>query len=453
MRVTPITFLLLLVACNSSTTVTRTARFATQPPDKVDILFVVDNTASSVVREPLAPLLSLLVGSALPVSYHVGVITSDNGANGLENPQCQPGSDQFGGGRLQARGEAANATCLAPLGANYLEIDRRTDTTNLPDGQTVETTLGCMLDVGALGCGFEQPLETSYRALTDTTISENTGFLRDDALLAILYVMDEDDCSAPPTSDVYDPEPSTPPPDGLGLLNSYRCAKWAIVCRDPVTGQTSLMPYAAVTGLEDCRPASQVQGNRLHNVDRYIDLFTRPKSEGGLKRDPDDVMLFAIAGDPPATLSTRLVSQPQAAIVLEPACQSADDPQVFADPAVRLTTVVRAAKSHAVHSICQTDYAPIFQALTNQLATRTEAVRCLPYAVDNLKKCEASESSCIIGKLVRSLAACDAIATNRPCWRLGTDARCDRVEGDPTLIIERDDPPAPDTDYVLRCVD
>lgn len=477
MRPPPIAFvLLLLAACNSSTTVTRTARFPTQPPDKVDLLFVVDNFAARPMQEALgraAPLLTqALASSPLHVSYHLGVITSDNGANSFSDSlkQCQPGSDEHGGGRLQAKGEVAPSTCLPPVGANYLEIDRSANTTNAPEGQSLETTFGCMLDVGDIGCGFQQPLETSFLALTDTTIAENVGFLRDEALLVVLYLMDEDDCSAPPTSDVYDRQPSTPPPEGLGLLNSYRCNKWGVVCFDPATGETDLMPYGAATGLAECRPASAVQGNRLHDVNRYIDLFTKPKSEGGLKAYPDDVIVAAILGDPPETLSTRLGNPQQqgpdgnglacdpplgqsCAVLVDHACVNPVDKRFFASPAVRLAAVVRATSNHAVHSICETDDAPVMTDLVARIATRTEGVRCLPYAVDNLKKCEATEASRATGKTVRALAACDAAATNRPCWRLGTDARCDRVDGDPTLIVERDDQPAPDTEYVLRCVD
>ncbi|MDD5308575.1 MAG: hypothetical protein PHU25_14735 [Deltaproteobacteria bacterium] len=48
----------------------------------------------------------------------------------------------------------------------------------------------CLASVGAQGCGIEQPLIAAVRAL-----DRQPGFLRSDALLAIIIISDEDDCS------------------------------------------------------------------------------------------------------------------------------------------------------------------------------------------------------------------------------------------------------------------
>ena len=61
----------------------------------------------------------------------------------------------------------------------------------------------------ATGCGYEQPLEAALKALwpaTDTSVEflygeghgagTNAGFLRDDSLLIVVVITDEDDCSA-----------------------------------------------------------------------------------------------------------------------------------------------------------------------------------------------------------------------------------------------------------------
>ena len=85
-------------------------------------------------------------------------------------------------------------------------------------------------------------LESVYRALHDPVPVENTGFLRDDALLVIFFVTDEDDCSAPPDSDLFDPSP-----DGLakyGVLHSFRCTQWDITCTDPPT----ILPSTTAVG-------------------------------------------------------------------------------------------------------------------------------------------------------------------------------------------------------------
>lgn len=461
----------LAVACGGANdaTITTTTRFATTPRDQVDILFVLDNSPGTRAQvlalvEPLTTILHAIEASgATPVSYHFGVITTDNGANGFVDSlkQCQPGGDAFGGGRLQAKGEAAQATCAVPTGGKrFVELDQRNGTNNLPAGQDLATTLACMSDVGSVGCGFEQPLETTYRALTDATITENADFLRSDALLAVVYVTDEDDCSAPPTSDVFDALPSTPPPAGLGLLNSYRCVKFGVVCTDPLTGVAALAPYDAAMGLTNCRPATQAEGGRLYDIDRYTTLFTKPTAEGGLKDNPNDVMVFAILGAPNPTTdvirgnpsSQGPDGQPTpctgelgstCAISVAHSCISPTDSRFLADPAFRLNAVVTAAPNHRIHSMCDSDYQPLVSAMRGAIDAKTTGVNCLPFSLVDAGDCSVALASATIRQ-------CDATATNKPCWRTGTDERCNPAAANATLVVERTDA-APAGDYTLTC--
>src|SRR5439155_6267293 len=143
-----------------------------------------------------------------PASYHFGVVTSDLGAGMAVNGGCMVGGL---GGRLQALGRAHGANCEAPTGGlNFLVYDQITQTDNLPVGVPMADELSCMGEVGSAGCGYEHVLESVYRALHDCetdatcTIPENLGFLRRDALLVVIFVTDEDDCSAPPDTDLFD---------------------------------------------------------------------------------------------------------------------------------------------------------------------------------------------------------------------------------------------------------
>src|SRR5262249_25630381 len=147
------------------------------------------------------------------------------GDNG--NAGCPTGNGDDG--KLIAKGAAAPAGCLPPVGHPYIELNQKDGTNNLPSGQTLEDTFSCMASVGDGGCGFEQQLESVHRALERSTVAAdvNAGFLRDDALLAVVWVTDEDDCSAPPTSDVYSSLPSSA---GLGALTSFRCVRWGYLC-------------------------------------------------------------------------------------------------------------------------------------------------------------------------------------------------------------------------------
>src|SRR3954454_20575991 len=127
----------------------------------VDLLFVVDNSPSMTPKQTeLKTRFSSLIaqleqfGPAYAGHYHIGVITTDLGAGSftLSNGQCHPGGDR---GLLQALGKAANQDCRGPIGVPYIELDLATGIDNLPLGQNLATTFGCMASVGDQGCGFE----------------------------------------------------------------------------------------------------------------------------------------------------------------------------------------------------------------------------------------------------------------------------------------------------------
>ena len=60
----------------------------------------------------------------------------------------------------------------------------------------VDGTFSCVAKVGDDGPGIEMPLLAAEMAFSDAVASgANTGFLRDDALLALVILTDEDDCS------------------------------------------------------------------------------------------------------------------------------------------------------------------------------------------------------------------------------------------------------------------
>ena len=64
----------------------------------------------------------------------------------------------------------------------------------------------CLATVGTSGCGFEHQLASAAVSLgfRGTTPAANVGFLRPDAFLAIAFITNEDDCSAPPDTPIFD---------------------------------------------------------------------------------------------------------------------------------------------------------------------------------------------------------------------------------------------------------
>ncbi len=161
--------------------------------DKMDILFVIDNSGSmQQEQDNLAANFPLFVSvldgftnaDGQPIDYHVGVTTTGVSKDyeidtGLpwNIPESQDGED----GHLQT-----GSGCAMPRG--WLE---RGD-------QDVGGKFSCIASVGTGGPSDEMPLEGARLALTERMAdSSNAGFLRSDALLALVILTDEEDCSRP----------------------------------------------------------------------------------------------------------------------------------------------------------------------------------------------------------------------------------------------------------------
>ncbi|MCX4240818.1 vWA domain-containing protein [Paraliomyxa miuraensis] len=183
----------------------------------VDILFVVDNSGSmgeeqGMLSNGVATLVNVLDAITPPIDYRVAVTTTDNG-----NPWCQgtgpeagkfvatsclsrPTSFVFNGAMtIDAFDEACGNICTIPdlgLTEPWIDVQRSTGTTNVP-GDAVLEAMQCMLPQGIDGCGFEQPLESMWKAIrrTETNGESEYGFHRPGALLAVVLVTDEADCS------------------------------------------------------------------------------------------------------------------------------------------------------------------------------------------------------------------------------------------------------------------
>lgn len=109
----------------------------------------------------------------------------------------------------------------------------------------VATTFSCLAEVGTGGSGVEMPLYMTELALTERVADgSNVGFLREDALLAVVILTDEDDCSRPEdrielsldvsggatgAADTCDPTATLPVDRFLGALDAAKGdrGRWA----------------------------------------------------------------------------------------------------------------------------------------------------------------------------------------------------------------------------------
>ena len=91
----------------------------------------------------------------------------------------------------------------------------------------------CIAAIGETGCGFEHQFASILRALGAdgrAAPSENQGFLRPDAYLAIIMITNEDDCSATPGVPLFDTGSNTNIASQLGPPANFRCNEFGHIC-------------------------------------------------------------------------------------------------------------------------------------------------------------------------------------------------------------------------------
>jgi hypothetical protein len=162
--------------------------------DKVDFLYVVDNSATMVDKqENLARSFlgfSRIVSTTLGTNdHHVMVIDTDSNNVGdtLNGYDANGGGDacvgELGAGR-RFGGEGED--CQVEGGLHYL----------LDDQEDLAGTFACLARVGIYGNVEELAMDAMLRA-TGATVDDidgcNDGFLRDDAVLVITLITDEED--------------------------------------------------------------------------------------------------------------------------------------------------------------------------------------------------------------------------------------------------------------------
>jgi len=150
--------------------------FAQETAGSVDVLLVVDNSCSmQPYQQKLGDnfndfLTYLQVGQ---VDYNIGVVTTT-----VDPPVAGPGCTQAVVDAIPAGGHLVGGTII------------RDDTAN------AESAFKDLVAVGTCGSGYEMGLESAYLALTPPLSSDTSiHFLRDSAMLSLIFVSDEQDSS------------------------------------------------------------------------------------------------------------------------------------------------------------------------------------------------------------------------------------------------------------------
>jgi hypothetical protein len=392
-------------------------QFQKQPNRQIDILFVIDDSPSSgPLQNKLAASIPKFVDvlqqlpGGLP-DVHVAFISSDLGAGqNLDLPNCQVGGDH-GAFQLNVNGP----TCAtASLNAGQTFISNVGGQANYT-GQ-LSDMISCMLPVGVSGCPFTHPLASMLRALGADGApapTQNNDFLRDDAYLYVIFLANEDDCSAPPNSTLFDAS-SQLVSDPLGPRTTFRCTEFGLLCggKPPPRGSAADLTGTCVSA----------EDGRLLRVADAVNALKLTKT------DPSHVLVDVIAG-PPAPFQIELgppaLTDSSQWPYVAPSCTQPDGTKGL--PSVRFNAFAQAFAGNGVFNTdCADSFDPQMTIAANQVTTLF-SYPCLPNSFDASRCTVVGRSTDASGKTVDTpLAQCKQPAGTPSCWNVepGTAATC-----------------------------
>jgi len=433
---------------------------------QIDLLFMIDDsssmeTAQANLKANMGNFMDVL--KALPgglPDLHIAVVTSDMGAGDGSSIQGCSVSGDGGVFRYQASGGCTSVGFTDPNATFLVDSGGQNPTTNFGT-QDITTVFECITTVGATGCGFEHQLASVARALgadgQGGPPPQNAGFLRQDAYLGIVLVTNEDDCSGPPGSALFDPT-SSQLASMYGPTENFQCNEWGHKCLVPS------MP-AGLANVGMVVPPTRYDPNTPPNVATDAVTYTAPMAATSncqsfedspvlspvgkngfadgikaLKGDPaNQILVAALTGLNEGPDSNGYVVHWQTAPtpdtgpwpVIKHACGSdaMGSPTGFADPAVRIEQFVGEFGANGlVDNFCQANYGNSLATIATKLSqligpkciTGTIATKPNMPGVPDCTVTElAPNPNDVLHPIPTVIPMCDAGHTNAPCWTIG----------------------------------
>ena len=409
---------------------------------KVDILFVIDNSGSmgeeqAALAENFGVLVEQLEQLEVDADYRIGITTTesanahcvlgDGEIGALALRSCRSHLEDFVFNGVDRSDEACLQSCpesladLAPQPSALQEggplaprpwLERNRGGTNVPEGVSTAQALACWGPQGIAGCSYESPLEAMLETFDRSSVDTDpaSGFLRDDALLQVVIITDEADCSATlDGEDAFDPEGSKAlwPDPGAQQASSAVCWNAGVACQSQPDGRIHCEP--AEIDLQG--QATDPEGAVLHPLSRYIERLQQldARKREVLQTDDQQVLLSVIAGVPVGWGGEPIDYQPGADpnflanFGVGAGCSSDKGEAV---PPVRLLAVAESFADEPgsnVFSICDGDYRPALEAIADRLIEQLSRPTCIDAGeVGDDLVIDGRPSHCVIQRTVGS---------------------------------------------------
>lgn len=417
--------------------------FEVNPVRDIDILFAIDNSPSMAEEQdsltknfPTMMKELQAIPGGLP-NVHIAVVSSDMGAGplvpGLSANCARPGGDR---GLFLPK-----PNCGLDASSRWL-VSRNAGTMNNFTGD-ISMVFSCLALIGTNGCGYEHQLQAARVALSDFN-PENKGFLRPDAYLALIFLTDEDDCSAPPDTMLFAEQRD-------GQAASLRCATEGHVCGG-MHPPGNMMFQAP---LSSCKAADD---GKLYKIQEFVDYFRSLK-----KRPESQILVASVHGWPNnETGAQYLVGKGSTAADAQWDYMAACDVpmQGKATPAIRMKAFADSFGANgSSYNLCTGDLRGPMQQIGKKLAVLLGTTCVSAPIVD--KDGDASngvQADCQViderpmgsGYQQAPLPAC-AGGGQPPCWKLEADPTCS-ASGFKMITDRGGEMPPPGTRQSIRCL-
>jgi hypothetical protein len=395
----------------------------------VDILFVIDNSGSMAEEQELVAanfkaFIDVLEAPDVKANYRIGITTTDAGNPRCPNATYKPENgnlvlsscvDRIDQGEFSFNSTDYSAACVNNCSLTDADISVRPTKIAGSDAEEprkwIENIEGqsnitgvssnveafqCFGPQGVAGCGFESHLESMYKALAaakDKNSKNNYGFLREAAILSIVFLTDEADCSSDPDAKaifldnkVFWNSPDDPAP------TSALCWRAGVSC----TGSSPFDACRSENYDIDGNPGAAADAAVLFPVQKYIDFVQNIENDKKMIDQNQEVLVALIAGVPIGyeDFTNELIYEDSADMDymanfgIGPGCIIGDPnaPTSTAVPPVREREFAEAFdddktdKSRNLFSICQDNYSAALEAIADKIRDQIKPA-CMPNCV------------------------------------------------------------------------